>query len=165
MTEPLHLSVARAFVGIRETPGPVSTAVILQWAKDIGAPPWYHDDDQAWCAVWMNRLCMAMQWPLSGTGFALLRALSFETWGRSLSEPTLGCVMVFLRPEGAHVALYLGETPTHYVVLGGNQGNAVSVTSIAKDRLAFMRWPADAPYAATGRIATTATGAASDNEA
>jgi uncharacterized protein (TIGR02594 family) len=154
MREPLHLSVARAFVGIKETPGPVSTSVILQWARDIQSPSWYHDDDQAWCAVWANRLCLAMQFALSAPpqSFDLLRAASFETWGQRLLTPTLGCFMTFKRPEGNHVGLYLGETDTLLRVLGGNQSNAVSYAWIKKDRLTSMRWPSSVPLATTGRI-------------
>lgn len=165
MIEPLWLSVARMTVGIREIPGPVNTPVIMQWARDIDAPGWYDNDDKPWCAVYMNRLMLACQLPMSGTGFELLRAKSFETWGEPLSVPSLGCLMTFHRPEGAHVGLYLGETEAAYRILGGNQGNTVSLTWIAKARLTAMRWPSDVPVTNVGHILLDAvTGAVSTNE-
>ncbi len=166
MTIPLWLTVARMSLGLKEVPGPLSNPLILRWARDISAPSWYQDDDQAWCAVWMNRLMMACQLPLAGRGFDLLRAKSFETGGRPLDRPTLGAVLVFSRPEGAHVGLYLGEREDAYYVLGGNQGNAVSEAWIAKSRLTAMRWPDDVSlHDAGGPIVLSGVGAASTDEA
>lgn len=164
MTEPIWLSVARMTVGIREIPGPGNDPAIMQWAKDIGAPKWYDNDDKPWCAVFMNRLLMACQLPMSGTGFELLRAKSFETWGDPLTVPSPGCVMTFSRPEGAHVFLYLGENATAYCGIGGNQRNAVTSDAwIVKGRLTAMRWPTGFPVYG-GRVWLDATGAISTNE-
>jgi uncharacterized protein (TIGR02594 family) len=141
VNEPSWLSVARAFVGILEIPGPQSNPVILQWGRELKAPD-FTNDDTAWCAVFMNRLCMACQLPVSGTGFDLLRAKSFLSWGQHMPAPAMGSFMVFERPQGFHVALYAGERQDAYFVLGGNQGNAVSYTWIEKTRLVGCRWPA-----------------------
>lgn len=150
--EPLWLSVARAFEGLTEIPGPQSNPVILRWARDIGVPAYFNDDDIAWCAVYANRLAMALQFPLSGTGYQLLRARSFVTWGQPLPAPALGAWMVFNRPEGAHVGLYLGERPDAYRVHGGNTSNAVGATWIAKSRLIAVRWPTGVPLPTAGRL-------------
>ncbi len=165
MNEPLWLSVARAFEGVSEVAGPGSNPVILKWARDIHAPSWYDDDDKAWCAVWMNRMCLAMQWALSGKDFELIRAKSFETWGRPLITAVLGAVLVFQREGGGHVGFYLGERPDAYLVLGGNTSNKVSATWIAKDRLTAIRWPDDVPAFSWGPVLLTGTGALSTNEA
>lgn len=138
--EPLWLSVARAFLGLQEKPGAGSNPVILRWASDLKAPD-YKDDDEAWCALFVNRLMMGCQLPLSGTGFDLLRAKSFVTWGKEITIPAVGAIMVFSRPEGAHVGLYLGERKDAYSILGGNTGNAVALTWILKNRLIATRWP------------------------
>ena len=140
MTEPLWLSVARMTVGISEIPGAASNAVILQWGKDIGAPA-FTNDDTPWCAVWFNRLMLACQIQMAGTGYELLRAKSVETWGQACPR-TLGAVQVFKRPGGYHVGLYLGEKRDAYLVLGGNTGNTVAPAWIFKDRLTATRWPA-----------------------
>lgn len=159
MTTPIWLSVARMTLGIREG----DDTIIVRWARDIGAPEWYDDDDKPWCAVWLNRLMMACQLPLSGKGFELLRASSFMSWGVPLVIPSFGCVMTFRRPEGNHVGLYLGENTTHYQILGGNQRNSVSVAWLAKERLTAMRWPVGL-RAHEGRVWLTGTGPTSENE-
>ncbi len=60
-------------------------------------------------------------------------------------QPKLGAIMVFWRGKRSatdgHVALYLGEDRDTFTVLGGNQSNAITETTIAKDRLLGARWP------------------------
>jgi uncharacterized protein (TIGR02594 family) len=136
----------------------------MRWARDIGVPSWYNNDDQAWCAIWMNRILQASQLP-SGTGFDLLRARSFERWGQKLLVPSPGAIMVFSRPEGAHVGLYLGERADAYRILGGNQSNQVCETWIARNRLTATRWPNDVPFSPVGRVQLTDAGTLSSNEA
>lgn len=144
--EPIWLSVARAFAGLQEIPGPLSNPLILQWARDLHVEKIYTNDDVAWCALFMNRIMLACQLPLAaghtGNPYDLLRALSFtDHWGQHLTAPALGCLQVFKRPEGAHVGLYLGESPQAYFVFGGNQSNAVKSTWIEKGRLVANLWP------------------------
>lgn len=151
--EPIWLTVARSHVGIHEIPGAKSAPVIMQWAKDIGAPAYFNNDDVAWCAVYANRLMLACGLPMAGTGYDLLRAKSFEKWGVKLETPALGAVLVFARQGGAHVGLYLGERDDAYRVLGGNQRNAVTDDAwIKKNRLTAIRWPEGYPFPTSGRV-------------
>ena len=140
MAEPIWLSVARAFVGTTEQVGPGSNPVILQWAQDLRVP--YTGDDTAWCGLSLNRVLMACQLPLSGKGYDLLRAKSFESWGVPLPQAVPGAVLVFTREGGGHVGIYTAEDATHYVVLGGNQSDKVGYARIDKARLTAVRWPA-----------------------
>lgn len=55
--------------------------------------------------------------------------------------PCYGAVAVFVRYGGGHVGFLVGEDTTHYHVLGGNQGNTVSVVRIDKKRCLGTRWP------------------------
>jgi len=141
MKDPRWLAAFRLLHGLQEIPGPGSNPIILRWVKDIGAPSWYDNDDKAWCALAMNRIMLASDLPYSGSGFELLRARSFETWGLPLTVPVYGCLMVFSRPEGAHVGFYLGERKDAYRIYGANQSNTVGETWIAKVRLTATRWP------------------------
>lgn len=154
---PMWLSVAQSLIGLREVAGPQSSPVIMRWVRDTCAPTWYDEDSKAWCALFLNRMLMACQLPMSGGGFALLRAKSFETYGRPLETPALGAILVFTRDGGAHVGLYLGENEYAYHVLGGNQGNAVSAMWIAKDRLTAIRWPDGVPLPLGGPVRLAAT--------
>lgn len=163
MTEPLWLSVARAFVGTQEAPGAPSNPLIMQWARDLQAPG-YVNDGVAWCALFVNRILLACQLPLCGRGYDLLRAGQFASYGQDVGQPVPGAILVFKRPEGHHVGFYVGESPAAYAVLGGNQTNTVSVVSIARERRIAARWPAG--YAVVGEVVELAQGGRlSQNEA
>lgn len=153
---PIWLSVAFAFVALAEVPGPGSNPVIMRWAKDLSVP--YADDDEAWCALFLNRLMLACQLPVSGHSYDLLRAKSFATYGKAQQKPSLGSIMVFTRPTGGHVGLYLGETATDYRILGGNTSNAVGGAWLSKQSLIAMRWPTDPPATLDGPVQLAATG-------
>ncbi len=68
-------------------------------------------------------------------------------------SPTLGAILVFWRGKRTgwlgHVGFYTGEDTSAYHVLGGNQGDKVSITRIAKERLLEARWPATPPATST----------------
>ena len=160
MKEPLWLAVARAQVGVRETPGPKSNATILGWAAKVGKALGiaYADDAVPWCGLFVAYCVTA------GGLFAppiAVRAKSWASWGEA-SKPCLGAVLVFERQGGGHVGFYAGEDPTAFHVLGGNQGDKVSVTRIAKDRCIAVRWPAGRPK--TLPLMLTPSGALSTNE-
>lgn len=76
-------------------------------------------------------------------------AVNWRAFGGRLYKPRLGAVMVFHRgdPKGwqGHVGLYVGETDSHYRILGGNQKNAICVSKIDKKRLhtGGIRWPSN----------------------
>lgn len=152
MPEPKWLATFRVIYGLQEVPGPKSNPVILRWVEALKAPNWYDDDDKPWCALALNRIFLACGFPLAGTGYDLFRAKSFTSWGVDLTIPTLGAIMVFERPEGAHVGLYLGERKDAYCIFGANQSNAVGIAWIAKKRLIAVRWPASEPLPITERI-------------
>lgn len=166
MKEPIWLSVAATHVGIKEIPGAQSAPVIMRWATDLGVETIYTGDAVPWCALYANRLMKACQLPTTGTGYDLLRARKFATWGQPLDGVALGAILVFTRPEGAHVGLYLGETDSHYRIRGGNQLDAVSDTWIAKARCVAMRWPAGVELPAVEPVQMVSDGKrASVNEA
>lgn len=68
-------------------------------------------------------------------------------WARNWLEFGIQCpvvygsVVVFSRGAGGHVGFAVGEDNNDYYVLGGNQGNTVSVVRIDKKRLLGARWP------------------------
>ncbi len=166
LKDPRWLAAFKLLHGLEEKPGAPSNPVILHWVQDIGAPGWYDNDDKPWCALAMNRVMLASDLPLAGSGFDLLRARSFEHWGVNLDVPAYGCVMVFERPEGAHVGLYLGERKDAYRIYGANQSNTVGAAWIPKKRLTATRWPADVELTQVGRIWMLVDGSpASINEA
>ena len=58
------------------------------------------------------------------------------------TTPVYGAIGVFSRgPDSGHVGILVGEDATDYYVLGGNQGDSVSIVRIVKTRLLAARWP------------------------
>lgn len=103
-------------------------------ARDASSTPWCA---AAACAV------------LERAGFVSPRSLaarSFMKWGQALDTPRVGCVVVLFRGSRAgglgHVGFYVGETATHVLLAGGNQGDAFCVAKFPKNRVLGYRWPA-----------------------
>src|SRR5262249_44572978 len=63
------------------------------------------------------------------------------------SKPQRGCIVVFWRgdpnAETGHVAFYDHDDGDHIVVLGGNQGDAVTTARFPKSRVLAYRWPVE----------------------
>lgn len=98
-------------------------------------------DEVAWCAAFLGAC-------LERAGLRATRSLiarSYLNWGEPIETPRMGAVAVFSRgrdPALGHVGFWLGETDKDVVLLGGNQGDAVSVARYPKSRLLALRWPA-----------------------
>jgi uncharacterized protein (TIGR02594 family) len=66
-------------------------------------------------------------------------------WGGvSLNFPVYGCVVVLWRGsrEGVlgHVGFFVGMQDQNLLLLGGNQGNEVSIRPYPKQRVLGLRW-------------------------
>lgn len=140
MPDPIWITWARSQIGTAEVPGAKSNPKILSWAQRLGAKVLgisYTDDDTPWCGLFVT--AALAQAGLTSPPISI-RASSWETWGVR-TTPRMGAVLVFTRPGGGHVGFYVGETDTHFLVLGGNQGNKVSEVLIEKARCTAVRWP------------------------
>lgn len=162
---------AQLQIGTREIVGAKHSPIIMGWVRELGAKALgmqVNDDETPWCGIFAG---MVMKKAGLSMPAILVRASQWGragNWGRELIAPRPGCIMVFTRNGGGHVGFYMGETATHFRILGGNQSNSVSLTWIAKDRLAEggMRWPKGVPLPAAYRIPLKANGEkASTNEA
>ena len=85
---------------------------------------------------------------LKSTGYEIpkywMRAKDWAAWGKSVEKPTLGCVVVFERKGGGHVGFVVGTAENgDLMVLGGNQGNKVSVAPFDPSRAIAFRVPKD----------------------
>lgn len=98
---------------------------------------------RAWCADFVN--ATLSQAGMKGTGSGMAR--SFLEWGEEVQQPQRGDVAVFSRgdPNGpfGHVGFFEGYNPDGSIrVLGGNQGDAVSIANYGADQLlGFRRAP------------------------
>lgn len=74
-------------------------------------------------------------------------AKSYFEWGTLLTAPTYGCIVVFERNGGGHVGFVVGrDTSGRLLVLGGNQGDKVSIAPFKTDRVLGYRWPKAIPF-------------------
>ena len=142
---------ARDLVGTREIPGGKHNKVILGFLRamrNIGR--WGKSRDETpWCAAFVHHCLKVVG--IEGTGHAL--AKSYATWGRP-SKVEQGAIIVIKRKReggdkstgsraGYHVGFLIRITKHAFVILGGNQGDAVSVRYFNKRRydLVALRKP------------------------
>jgi hypothetical protein len=119
-------------LGVKEIVGKEHNPIIMNWAKELNLDKIYKSDEIAWCGLFVAYCCKMAGLEVVDKP---LWALSWSNWGNEVKEAMLGDVLTFKREGGGHVGIYVGEDDTHFHVLGGNQGNAVSVSRIAKTRL------------------------------
>jgi uncharacterized protein (TIGR02594 family) len=165
---PRTINEALKLLGVAEIVGRGSNRTILAWRDELNAAgvtiAGYSDDDVPWCglfaAIVAHRAGKAVP-------AAPLWARNWTKFGEVAVDAALGDVLVFERPGGGgHVGFYVAEDDEAFHVLGGNQGNRVSITRIAKARCIAHRRPNYrlAPASVTPRI-VRASGALSRNEA
>jgi uncharacterized protein (TIGR02594 family) len=160
--EPDWLVGARKLIGTREIVGPQNNGwIVSQWAK-LGAS-WFNDDETPWCGLFVASCLQAVGLAFPGKG-AFARALAWKDWGKACS-PQLGAVAVFQREGGGHVGFLVGESATEVYVLGGNQGNMVSIMPLAKSRMVACRWPLERSMSAAVPLPAMSGGVVSVNEA
>lgn len=132
--------VAEGYIGVREYPAAKHNPQILKFYADSGNS-WVQDDETPWCAAFVGSVLA--ECGIQGTN--KLNARSYQTWGEpvDISEARKGDIVVFWRgsKDGwqGHVAFFDRVEGNQIYVLGGNQGNAVSVTPYPMDRLLSIR--------------------------
>jgi uncharacterized protein (TIGR02594 family) len=154
--------------GTIEATGPADNPMILKWAKDIGLGHIYQHDAIAWCGLTVAYAAAQAGWGHAPRGNALW-ARNWLAWGNpvDLGKEMLSDVLVFARGTSGHVGLYVGEDKDCFHVLGGNQGDAVSIKRIPKARLISGRqcpWRVSRP-ANVRKVYLDSSGAVSVNEA
>lgn len=161
-TLPLVVTAALKLYDTKETKGNGNNPAILKWAKALGIRN-YDMDSIPWCGLYVAKICAdAGKDPVANP----LWARNWAKFGVKSERPSLGDILVFVRDGGGHVGFYIAETPKTYWVLGGNQGDCVSFTEIAKSRLLAARRPKYINRPVSAKVYhLTSTGKVSTNEA
>lgn len=156
MTRPID--IAKSYLGETEVIGPKSNPAILRMLQMDNA--WPKDDSTPWCAAFVNWCCWRALYVHSTSLMArsyLGDGMGHRIWTTGQSSDPIragikpGDVLVFNRGRGrqpgpdvhdapGHVGFYTGHHGIvrnwHAVwVLGGNQGDAVSVKPYSTTRL------------------------------
>lgn len=146
-TMPPWVDVAEAKLGQREVAGGRDNAFIVECLRRAGLPPEMLHDETPWCGAFAG-YCMdeaGLRAPKGRAGAAnwAKHPETMLALGRNNFRP--GAVAVFHRVGGAHVAFALAETKLHVIILGGNQGNGVTVEARPKALLDTYLWPVGVP--------------------
>ncbi len=142
MDQPAWLAAAWAELGVREAAGAATKPAITAYFREAGHSE-VRNDATPWCAAFAGAMLKRSGVPGSGS----LMARSYLTWGEPLEVARAGAVTVLSRgddPAAGHVGFLIGATASSVVLLGGNQGDAVSVQAFAAGRVLGYRWPQQA---------------------
>lgn len=155
------LAIARKYLGTREVKGKAHNSNILRWLAAIKAA--WRNDEEPWCSTFVCGV-------LEEAGIVSARtawARGNLKWGQKLSEPVLGCIVVFERgPKSGHVGFLVGiDKAGNLMILGGNQGDMVSIKPFSKSRVLGYRWPVNVAYTKAKLPVLTSDGKVSKNEA
>jgi uncharacterized protein (TIGR02594 family) len=135
--ESAWMKIARQELDQKEVPGADSNPRIETYhaTTTLGSKT----DSVPWCSSFVN-FCIE-QSGLTGTKSALAR--SWVSWGKEVPSFTPGCIVVLERgkPPNGHGGFYVGMDGKHVQLLGGNQGNAVSIASFDSARVIAKRIP------------------------
>lgn len=121
--------------GIIEGPGATDNPKVQAYYRDSGFPQIKHDATP-WCAAFVGAMLKRAGIKPSGS----LLARSYLAWGRGLSFPRVGCIVVLQRGKSSflgHVTFYAGPG----YGLGGNQRDMVSIAPFDPTRVLGYRWP------------------------
>lgn len=142
MTEPTFanwMKFAIKEIGVREIKGLNHNKRILEYHKATSLKA--TDDETPWCSAFAN--WVMAQAGVKGTDSAAAR--SWLQWGKKIEKPVYGAVVVLSRgknPWQGHVG-FVAEIGLDYImVLGGNQGDKVSIAKFHTSQVLSYRLPA-----------------------
>lgn len=128
------MPIAWGELGVSETPGPEANPRIQAYLATTGLPEAARQSDETpWCAAFVN-WCVTRS---GGKGTGSAWALAWRTWGVPAGRAVAGSIAVFSRRgahgEGGHVGFVVEDLGSAVRLLGGNQGNRVSVVDYPKE--------------------------------
>lgn len=141
--------LAQRFVGMKEVAGTASNPAILAMLRLDDA--WPQGDEVPWCSAFVNYICWLLRLPRSKS----LAARSWLNVGRQIAAREAlqeNDIMVLSRgsnPAYGHVGFFAGWSQTEtdtppfstsgVLLLGGNQGDSVSIATFPVSRLLGIR--------------------------
>lgn len=139
--------LATRFIGIREVPGADDNPQILAMLKLDST--WPEADEVPWCSAFVNYVCWLLRLPRS-------KSLRARVW-LEVGQPIPNCVAqigfdvaILKRGHGeqpgpeiieapGHVGFFAGFLDHKVALLGGNQGNAISIALFPDSQLLGIR--------------------------
>lgn len=172
MLELPWIALARTFLGTTEIKGKQHNPVVLEFWKDINID-WAPTDEIAWCAAFAGAILKRSNLPFLETGLArnYLDYVKHNKKGQVLKQPAYGCLAIMWTGSKTgttgHIGFVVGEVkgdPSRLLLLGGNQGDKVSIAAFPKSQMLGYIWPNTAPTPARFELPKIAyTGAVTTN--
>ena len=132
--------LAQRFVGVKELPGGEANNPFIMSMLTLDSE-WPENDEVPWCSAFTNYIAWLLRCPRSKS----LMARSWIHVGMSipLEDAEAGFDIVVLsrgnNPRHGHVGFYAGIDRGSVSLLGGNQGNRVSVAAFDVQRVVSVR--------------------------
>ena len=140
--KPYWLDLAYKELGVRETPGEKTSPRIREYLDTVTGGEKLTDED-AWCSAAMNYVIERSG--MEGTDSAA--AVSWNRWGRKLSGPKVGCLVVLWRVHPDDWRSYVGFVvdvdfdKKRIKVYGANQQDPWCEQWFPMHRVRSYRWP------------------------
>lgn len=133
------MRVAFGELGVREAPGGARNPRVIEYLMSTTlANAAVLPDETDWCAAFVA-------WCLDRAGIENIHSAlvsPWMRWGRPLPVPRRGCLAIFRWEDGgSHLTFYLGEVGARIIALGGNQSDAVWISSYPRERAVGYRVP------------------------
>lgn len=129
------LNWANDEIGVKETGR--NNPRILEYWKDIGLGG-IKSERVPWCSAFVGSALKNVGIDINSDKSVYKVAVKENSrywlhWdgGRKV-DPCFGAIAVMTRKGGGHVGFIVGQTKTHWVLLGGNQGDSVSIKKFPK---------------------------------
>jgi uncharacterized protein (TIGR02594 family) len=132
--------LAQRYIGIKEIPGEADHPLIRWWHSLTYTGE--TDDEVPWCSSFVNGVTWELRLPRSKSA----RARSWLNVGMQvdgIDDAVIGRDVVILSrgnsPTAGHVGFYAGADANDVRLLGGNQGNKVSIAPYSRHRILGIR--------------------------
>lgn len=133
------ISTALSQYGVKEIRGSKDHPQIVNYFTSLGFDGAKFKDETAWCSAFAS-------WVAKQAGYehsSKLTARSWLTVGTSSNNPQPGDVVILWRESPnswkGHVAFLIKESKRYVYLLGGNQGNSVSIKAYPKNKVLDYR--------------------------
>jgi uncharacterized protein (TIGR02594 family) len=140
--KPKWISIAEAEIGQKEISGSENNSRILEYHSSTSGKA--TSETVHWCSAFVN-------WVMTKSGYTGTNnavATSWAKWGKKISQPAYGSIAV-IDWDGpgpgwkGHVGFVVGKKGSSILLLGGNQSDAVNISSFSTNRVIAYIYPSN----------------------
>ncbi|WP_075340565.1 TIGR02594 family protein [Tenacibaculum agarivorans] len=133
------ISIALSQYGVKEVKGSKDHPQIINYFTSMGFDRMKYRNELTWSSAFAN-------WVANEAGYEASKGLSARSWltvGTSTDAPKQGDVVVLWKrypsSDEGHVGFLVKESKRYVYLIGGNQGNSVSIKAYPKSRILDYR--------------------------